>query len=170
MQSHSSRFYRLLMAIVWSFSIMSAQPPRLALAQYDGCTAVPDYYFKEVCNIHDECYDTARLSREDCDHEFLDSMESACASRPDASACEFVAGIYYLGVRLFSACSYKDNPECQSDGSNHTTVNIPDSERLYGPCGESGWYCDPNYRLLYWILRFDSGTGCREEWQGYGGC
>jgi hypothetical protein len=36
-------------------------------------------------------------------------------------------------------------------------------------CGVSEWYCDGR-GYLYYIYRWQTGTGCREEWLGSGGC
>jgi len=36
-------------------------------------------------------------------------------------------------------------------------------------CSESGWFCD-GYGYLYYVMRWQTGTGCREDWQPSGGC
>ena len=82
----------------------------------DSCNFVPDTFglanFTKACDAHDACYssDTDRL---DCDIALLEGLTKACAKAyPHSSqlslrlTCFTVAGIYFVGVRLFGAWFY----------------------------------------------------------------
>lgn len=123
MKSHYLWFRRPLLALVFGCGIMAAQPPAPALADscsgtnYNGCggqglsSYVPEYHFHDACCVHDQCYDTARLSREDCDREFLWNMNTACDLHPDDSSCRFWASTYHWAVGQFSENNYNGPPD-----------------------------------------------------------
>jgi hypothetical protein len=168
-----------LRAVVLIFGVMAVQLPELVLAG-PGCTGVPDYIFKSACEIHDECYDSARLSREGCDNEFLIEMHLACDSNPDRSNCMDIANLYHWGVTAFAACHYAQGslPECQVDHSGDTIVSgdivaALDYSRDYSPgtepCGEPYWSCSASGYLDY-VVPWQTGTGCRVDRYPQGGC
>ena len=82
----------------------------------DSCNFVPDSFgaadFAEACHDHDRCYSSA-TDRLDCDLVFLKALTDACRvtySLPSQFSlrltCLTVAGIYFVGVRLFGASFY----------------------------------------------------------------
>jgi hypothetical protein len=85
----------------------------------DSCNFVPDSFgladFTLACDAHDTCYSNMNgISRLDCDTAFLASLDLTCAKAyPDQLAlrltCFTVAGIYFVGVRLFGASFYTGN-------------------------------------------------------------
>lgn len=83
----------------------------------DSCNFVPDTFgeaeFTDACDAHDDCYNYPMgRSRLVCDLAFLVNLTSACAQAYKPSelslrlTCFTVAGIYFVGVRLFGAPSY----------------------------------------------------------------
>jgi hypothetical protein len=120
MKSIFGRFCVTAVVVVGNLGLITAT--RTAFAG-EGCTGVPEYYFHTACEIHDECYDTGRSIRTDCDKEFLHNMKTECESNPDADACKSMATIYYLGVRLGAACHYMNGSECEIDHSSDPIVS-----------------------------------------------
>jgi Prokaryotic phospholipase A2 len=90
-------------------------------SQVDSCNLVPDSFgdanFTKACNAHDDCYRKPMgRSRLDCDLTFLKDLTLACTDAyrfPSQFSlrltCLTIAGIYFVGVRLFGASSYTGN-------------------------------------------------------------
>jgi hypothetical protein len=99
--------------------VASAAQQQLSEDPTDSCNLVPDTFglanFTQACDAHDVCYssDTDRL---ECDIALLEDLTKACAKAyPHSSqlslrlTCFTVAGIYFVGVRLFGAWFYTGN-------------------------------------------------------------
>ena len=80
----------------------------------DSCNFVPDSFgladFTDACDIHDECYSSAQ-DRLACDVALLRGLLAACQDAYPAGSssrltCYTVAGIYFVGVRLFGGFFY----------------------------------------------------------------
>ena len=80
----------------------------------DSCNFVPDSFgeanFTTACDNHDDCYSSS-TDRLVCDLAFLGGLRAACADAYPAGSslrltCYAVAGIYFVGVRLFGASFY----------------------------------------------------------------
>jgi Prokaryotic phospholipase A2 len=115
MKSRYSCVPESLLTVILSLGVMAIQPSEPAFAG-PGCTGVPDYIFYDACNNHDECYDSARLSRHVCDNLFLDDMYRACDAENRETYCHAVANTYYAGVWILAHCHY---------GSNQTECDEP---------------------------------------------
>jgi Prokaryotic phospholipase A2 len=98
--------------------VASAEQLQASEDPTDSCNFVPDSFgaadFGPACNAHDACY--APLSNVDrlaCDMAFLKSLTSACLVYSNQRAlqltCNTIASIYFIGVRLFGAASYRGN-------------------------------------------------------------
>ncbi|KAI9023449.1 hypothetical protein DFJ74DRAFT_768054 [Hyaloraphidium curvatum] len=68
----------------------------------NGCSFSPDYYFKNVCNQHDVCYQTCGASQGSCDWSFYSNMLNVCNSRTvpanERNRCRNTANLYYNAV------------------------------------------------------------------------
>ncbi|HWH99482.1 MAG TPA: hypothetical protein VNT27_04065 [Propionibacteriaceae bacterium] len=80
----------------------------------DSCNFVPDSFgeadFTMACDTHDTCYSSS-TDRLVCDLALLAGLRAACADAYPAGTslrltCYAVAGIYFVGVRLFGASFY----------------------------------------------------------------
>jgi hypothetical protein len=81
----------------------------------DWLTRASSLFFDEAAwNKHDEGYARGRPSRAECDRKFLCAMlrdASRCTTTPRIWACIWLAGLFWLMVRLFGWASYQRNPE-----------------------------------------------------------
>lgn len=66
--------------------------------------------FRPVCAAHDKCYEDSCKPRKQCDKEFLDGLNCACASSSRPRACQRRAKLMYVAVRLFGSSDYGENP------------------------------------------------------------
>ena len=79
----------------------------------DFCTLVPDspfgFSFGAICAIHDDNYGpNSTVSRSTADQLFYDGMRNTCDVEYGGSAlCNLMAGIYFIGVRLFGGFFYE---------------------------------------------------------------
>jgi len=93
---------------------------QLSAESTDSCNFVPDSFgaadFASACDQHDVCYSyPAKSSRLDCDLAFLAALNHACwdayhGQPAPLLTCFTVAGIYFVGVRLFGAPFYNNPP------------------------------------------------------------
>jgi hypothetical protein len=97
--------------------VASAAQQQLSEDPNDSCNLVPDSFgladFAPACGRHDVCYNSTK-DRLDCDRALLAGLTLACAfAYPSSSqlslrlTCFTVAGIYFVGVRLFGASFYR---------------------------------------------------------------
>jgi hypothetical protein len=98
--------------------VLSAASQSTTQSTTDSCTAVPDMFgradFGRACAAHDVCYSRpSTTDRLQCDQQLLLGLILACNHGYPASAdtplrltCYTVAGIYYVGVRLFGGFFY----------------------------------------------------------------
>jgi hypothetical protein len=98
--------------------VMAAAQQQLVEDPMDSCNFVPDSFltadFTLACDHHDACYSSS-TSRLKCDQIFLNELIETCADAPDLQpaqrlTCFSIAGIYFIGVRLFGAPFYNSNP------------------------------------------------------------
>jgi Prokaryotic phospholipase A2 len=85
--------------------------------QVDSCTVVPDVFltanFQPACALHDLCYaQGSPVDRLECDLVLLSNLIEACNSALGLTfaqrlSCYAVAGIYFIGVRLFGEDAYQ---------------------------------------------------------------
>jgi len=90
---------------------------QLSAAATDSCNFVPDSFltadFTLACDHHDDCYERrSSMSRLNCDQMFLTELINTCAMAPGFQpaqrlTCYAIAGIYFIGVRLFGASFYQ---------------------------------------------------------------
>ncbi len=79
----------------------------------DYCTLVSDspfgFSFGAICAVHDENYGpNSSVSRTAADEMFYNDMINTCYTQYDDSAlCNFMATVYYIGVRLFGGLFYE---------------------------------------------------------------
>jgi hypothetical protein len=94
--------------------VASAAEQQAAEDPTDSCNFVPDSFrtadFTEACQAHDDCYSSS-TSRLECDQMFLEDLLNTCAAAPGLQpaqrlTCYAIAGIYFIGVRLFGASFY----------------------------------------------------------------
>ena len=75
----------------------------------DGCTGVPDLWFRVCCYEHDICYRTGRtfdgwaVSRWQADRRLRHCMYEASP----LGRFSILAWVYWLGVRLLAKTAYK---------------------------------------------------------------
>ena len=82
----------------------------------DACNFVPDTFgdadFSDACRAHDVCYSPGSpIDRMQCDLLFLQALTAECAEAYQFDfacrlICNALAGIYFLGVRLFGGFAY----------------------------------------------------------------
>jgi hypothetical protein len=94
--------------------VANAAQQQLGEDPTDSCNFVPDSFgtaiFTGACDNHDACYSSS-TSRLECDRIFLKELTSTCAMayalQPARRlTCFTIAGIYFIGVRLFGAPFY----------------------------------------------------------------
>jgi hypothetical protein len=83
----------------------------------DACNFVPDTFgaanFARACLAHDACYSPiSPVDRLQCDLRLLQALTAECARAypfdfARRSTCNAVAGIYFIGVRLFGGFAYQ---------------------------------------------------------------
>jgi hypothetical protein len=88
---------------------------QLSAEATDSCNFVPDSFlaadFTLACDHHDDCYERrSSMSRLNCDQVFLTELINTWAIAPGFQpaqrlTCYAIAGIYFIGVRLFGASS-----------------------------------------------------------------
>jgi hypothetical protein len=88
---------------------------------YDGCTAVPDFDFGyDCCGEHDYHYQARDISRAEADEKLrkcilAKGIPSSILGIPYNSSW-FLAGAYYLGVRIFGGFFwYKRKKQSEKD-------------------------------------------------------
>lgn len=91
----------------------------------NGCSWVPDLWFRRCCNAHDTCYDTCGASKWDCDWRFLRCMGKRCNSfrwwNPLRWKCwiwahRFTVGVGALGQPAFDDAQ-REHCVCVKDGN-----------------------------------------------------
>jgi hypothetical protein len=94
--------------------VTAAAEQQLAEDPTDSCNFVPDSFltadFTLACDHHDACYSSS-TSRLQCDQTFLRELTYTCAGAAGLTTaqrltCYTIAGIYFIGVRLFGASFY----------------------------------------------------------------
>jgi hypothetical protein len=94
--------------------VTNAAQQQLSEDPTDSCNFVPDSFgaaiFTGACDHHDDCYSSS-TSRLECDRIFLEELTNTCAMayalQPTMRlTCLTIAGIYFIGVRLFGAPFY----------------------------------------------------------------
>ena len=63
--------------------------------------------FRPACSQHDACYDGSGKSRRECDREYYQRLQTACAYSADPSVCKRRARRMHIAVRLFGWLHYR---------------------------------------------------------------
>jgi hypothetical protein len=97
--------------------VASASEQQASEDPSDACNFVPDTFgaadFAPACSAHDACYGPlSSVDRLQCDLLFLQALTAECASAYEFDfarllTCNAVAGIYFIGVRLFGGFAYQ---------------------------------------------------------------
>jgi hypothetical protein len=118
---------------------------------------VPDYFFQEACDEHDNCYEyPAKKSREKCDADFFHNLIWACdgqefppipaginddwsvrlpmSSQQQRDECYDIANEYYRAVATFGESRY-DTVSGASGGSDGGASGRSDSGSSWNPFG-----------------------------------
>lgn len=71
--------------------------------------------FTPACNEHDICYQTAGITREQCDDAFGDNLRALCSEQyapgdPLLITCESLAYIYWQAVARFGGAFFEPSP------------------------------------------------------------
>lgn len=86
--------------------------PNGAPSRPNGCSWVPDLWFRRCCNAHDTCYDTCGKSKWECDWRFLRCTRLRCSSirwwNPLRWRCWLWAGRYSVGVGTLGQRAFDD--------------------------------------------------------------
>jgi hypothetical protein len=73
------------------------------LLQGDGCTGVPDFWWRQCCDQHDKDYSEGVISRAEADKKFYKCLRGTAKTLPGKI---FVSFYYYAGVRIFGGKYY----------------------------------------------------------------
>lgn len=92
---------------------------------------------RPCCDLHDACYATCGVDRQECESAFEKCMDKYCARSNDRMNCKSAAGTFSMGTKAMGSHAFKKSQEeaCQcldeTDAQLIADAYIPHAERVY---------------------------------------
>jgi hypothetical protein len=83
----------------------------------NGCSVpsfiqLPDFQFEKCCDLHDACYQSCGVQKEECEKYFERCLKSHCReTHPGNEECVGTANTFVAGVRMFGCNGYQTSQE-----------------------------------------------------------